>query len=354
MYNTFLTNNIDENQWDEFVDSHPMGSIYHLSSWKNVIQNSFKHITGQYIVVEDRQSKKIVAGLPVYHVKSRLLGDRLVSAPFAMCCDPLVSDPNALQEIVDCLLNLHTQVKSNYVEIRTLGDMPSQDGTFTVSGRNLMHEVTVDGDLDQLFKTFHKKSVRVLVNKAGKAGMTLKQSDHIDDLRVFYELFVQLRRQKALPPIPYAFFEALWHVYYNKGMLTLLLAVYKGDIVGGTLLLEYKKTLIAEYACDMPQFRKIGVNQFLDWECIKLVHSKRLSKYNFGRTSSTNHGLIQYKNKWATEMIPLPTYYYPSKYATDADGRELSIRYKMAEKVFKYSPPGLSKLIGDILYRHMG
>lgn len=44
-----------------------------------------------YFALLDKSAERIEDGLPVFHVKSLLLGDRLVSIPFATLCDPLVS-----------------------------------------------------------------------------------------------------------------------------------------------------------------------------------------------------------------------------------------------------------------------
>ncbi len=355
MTNTFLINKIDENQWDEFVHKHELGSIYHLSSWQQVIEKSFKHITCKHIVIQDHESTKILAGLPVFYVKSWLMGDRLVSAPFAMICDPLVTNPTDLSNINDYLLQLHKKVKTDYIEVRTTGHtILNEDSQFSASGGYQMHEVNVNKDPVHLFHSFHKKSVRVLIAKAEKAGLKIRHGEQNEDLTVFYKIFVQSRLRLGLPPIPFVFFKSLWQVFHPKGLLNLMLATYQGNVIGGLLLLEYKDSLIAEYACDLMEYRKFGVNQFLDWEAIKLAQSKGLCKYNFGRTSSSNHGLLQYKSRWATEAISLPAYYYPPEYSSNKKSEGSSIKYRVANKIFQYSPPNISILLGNFLYRHMG
>ena len=78
-------------EWDAFVARHPLGLVYHLSAWTRVLETAFPHIQGRFLVLKDGADGSIRAGLPVYTVKSWLLGRRVISVPFASFCDPLVS-----------------------------------------------------------------------------------------------------------------------------------------------------------------------------------------------------------------------------------------------------------------------
>src|ERR1700733_7670137 len=70
-----------ETEWDAFVFGHPVGSVYHTSAWKRVLEQAFPHIRGRVLVLRRADSDQIQGGLPVYKVSSWLLGNRLVSIP---------------------------------------------------------------------------------------------------------------------------------------------------------------------------------------------------------------------------------------------------------------------------------
>ena len=57
------------------------------------------------------------AGLPVYEVRSWLTGNRLVAAPFATLCDPLVSGPEDLGLLLDKVMQTARDRRSKHVEI---------------------------------------------------------------------------------------------------------------------------------------------------------------------------------------------------------------------------------------------
>lgn len=104
-----------DERWDQFVENHEMGLIYHLSGWKKVIEKTFPHIRGIFLAVVE--NNEIKAALPIYEVKSWLTGHRFVSVPFAQFCDPLVSSAIDLKLILQKIQDEH---KAESLEIKTM------------------------------------------------------------------------------------------------------------------------------------------------------------------------------------------------------------------------------------------
>ena len=103
--------------WDAFVARHPLGLVYHLSSWQRALETAFGHIRGRLLVLKDDASQ-IQAGLPVYNVRSWLLKNRTVSVPFADICDPLVSTKEEFGLLWQAIEDTARQHKSKKVKIR--------------------------------------------------------------------------------------------------------------------------------------------------------------------------------------------------------------------------------------------
>src|SRR5580658_8386102 len=90
----------EETQWDAFAAKHPLGLIYHRTPWKQVLEQAFPHIRGHFLVLRDNSTGEIQAGLPLYTLKSWLLGNRAVSVPFASFCDPLISSGEEFDQLL--------------------------------------------------------------------------------------------------------------------------------------------------------------------------------------------------------------------------------------------------------------
>ena len=107
-----------EAEWDAFVANHPRGSFFYESRWRHVLRDSFSHMEGRVAVVRTREDGRILGGLTVYRAKSWLLGDRLVSVPFASFVEPAISKAEDLKMLVDFLDAHRREEKVKRVELR--------------------------------------------------------------------------------------------------------------------------------------------------------------------------------------------------------------------------------------------
>src|SRR6478609_10295861 len=101
--------------WDRFVLASPAATFFHLSGWRTILENSFGHRA--YCRYVER-NKQICGILPLFHIRSRLFGNRLTSTPFCVAGYPV----SELEEIDDMLdrkaIELMHQLGAEYVEYR--------------------------------------------------------------------------------------------------------------------------------------------------------------------------------------------------------------------------------------------
>lgn len=345
----------DMPQWDTFVENHPFGSIYHLSGWKQVLEESFKHIKGNFIAIRDDNSNEIIAGIPLYTVRSLLTGNRLVSAPFAMFCDPLISTSEELETLLPPVFNMYKRERASYVETRTvMTSSHFQNSFFKPSKSYIHHYLQLDRSPEQLIKTFHKKSICVPISKAQQNKLKIRNGKSKADLFDFHHIYLHLRKRLELPPIPYIFFESLMKVFGHSQQLTLLLADFEGKTIGCSILLKFKKTVITEFGCDNIKFRKLYTNHFLDWEAIKLAHNEGYEFISFGRTSADNKGLIVYKSRWGTKAENISHFIFPEGVKSLIDEDQQSWKYRLVKQLAKNAPLPIFQMLGNFIYCHMG
>lgn len=70
------TNTIDPALWDQFVEHHPLGTIYHHRLWQDVILKTYGYQPLYHILLEDSAIFK--AAVSSVFVKSHLTGNRIV------------------------------------------------------------------------------------------------------------------------------------------------------------------------------------------------------------------------------------------------------------------------------------
>lgn len=341
--------------WDAFVKRHPLGVIYHLSSWHRVLESSFAHIRGRFLVLKD-DAGQIRAGLPVYNVRSWILKNRTVSIPFAPVCNPLVSTKDEFDVLWQAIADTARQNKSARIEIRTRrANVDWLPERIKAGAKYKHHYLPLDQSTDLLFRSFHDSCIRRRVHKAVHAGIVVEERRDEDSLRALYAMLVATRRRHSLLPMPFAFFEAMYRCLLPEHA-ALYLATLEGHPVGGVLALKFGDQWTAEYSGHIDSAPP-GTDQLVFWHAIQCAKSAGAAYFSFGRTSTSNTSLLEYKRRWATVEEDLTDFvWHPD--STQAQGDSSQAAYPgsvyTAMRILRYSPASVQRFFGDFCYRHLG
>jgi len=346
--------------WDRFVASHAHGLIYHTTAWKRALEQAFPHIRGRLLVLCDNNTRQIKAGLQVYTVKSWLLGKRIVSVPYASVSDLLVNTVDELDQLMPSVREHRSKTGARTIEIRTRSvEAVLRTPGLVPTGVYKHHILPLDRSVQTLFRTFAKSSICQKISKAEKAGVTVAETDE-RDLRVVYDILCQTRRRLNLPLMPFSFFQALSSSLGPRNM-KLFIARHQGRPVGCHVVLISTDLWISEFSGNTDDASS-GVNQLLYWDTIQRACNSGARAFSFGRTATSNTGLLEYKRRWAPIEEDL-TYFGETAGINGSSGasgpapassREASLSYRLAKSILSRSPLPVCKVIGRFCYRHLG
>lgn len=337
-------------RWDMFVAAHPLGLIYHTSSWKKVLEESFPHIQGKFLALSNPENGDIKSCLALYCLKSWLLGTRLVSIPLATFGNALVESPGDFSKLVS--LMGHSHPPERVVEFRVVQAPHLLDGSnFSVTSHIKHHYIKLNRSLPDLLSNC-SQLIRRMISKATKEGLVVVSGTNEDDLKTFYDLFVRTRRRLKLPPIPFRFFSALWKQFFPKN-LSILLAYRGTHAVSGMLVLKYKNYCHMDYVGEFAR-ENSGANQLLYWEAIKLASNEGYDFFSLGRTSPDNKGLIEHKRHWGTVEEDLPILTFDSNGTAVQVPAQSGLSYRLARRLSGCLPMPLYHLMGKFCYSHWG
>ncbi|MCK6620526.1 MAG: GNAT family N-acetyltransferase [Calditrichaceae bacterium] len=339
-----------DERWDQFVENHEMGLIYHLSGWKKVIEKTFPHIRGIFLAVVE--NNEIKAALPIYEVKSWLTGHRFVSVPFAQFCDPLVSSAIDLKLILQKIQDEH---KAESLEIKTM----NSSVFFNQLKLELIHHykyhyILLDKPPDLLKKQFHRTCVRQRISRAQESNIQVTQCASKTELQKFILLHSHTRKRLGLPLQPIDFFYNLWDILHSKNMLEIVFASKDEIVIAALLLLKFKNRVTVDISAYDEKYLNLSPTHLLFWETIKSSFEQGYQIYDFGRTSLNSEALIKFKNHWGTVMMDLPSYIQPDLSNRNKMIKENSIKYKIVKNLCRISPQPIYEMIGKMVYRHVG
>ena len=338
---------IDElgaDRWDRFVENHPHGSVYHTSAWHRVIEKAYGY-SPRYLVLTDEQGE-IRAGLPFTTVRNLFLGERMVAFPFSDYCDPLAETDEHRAELTSRFFSLAPESGLKGAEIRFYRNADELSEP-TIS--NFVLDLR-SGE-EAIFQRFHKSCIQRVIRKAEREEVEIVSGATDDDLEAFYQLHLATRRKLGVPSQPLCFFQHLRNEMGRIGAFELLLARYKGEVVGAHILLHLKDTAYYRFGASNPDVLWVGPNHLLFWKAIQSACRAGRDFFDFGRASRHEETLALFKRRWGAVARPL-SYSTSGQSASAVEAASGSVLAGLASSIVRHLPLPMLRFSGA-LYRFL-
>ena len=337
-------------RWDAFVTAHSEGTIYHRSDWKRILEGAYHHLRGYVLVLVDPDTDSILAGVPVYHATSRLLGDRLVCAPYSTWCSPLVSHSDHLRVLLGEIRDLASRSGATRAQVRCRGQEGDPLPDWTVERKWKHHVIQLNRDRDAVWDGLARTAVRQMVRKAQRDGISVAAGHDEGAMRLFYAALVETRRRLGLPMLPYRYFASLQQTL-SQDIRTILVARRAGRVLGAALTLTEHGICHLELTGEYSASRRSGAMQLLVWEAIERAYAAGCYEFSFGRTGPDNVGLLRYKRRWNTREEDLSTLTWVGQGAGESVGA-IALAEPIAKWVLRRVPRPVYKRLGSFIYSH--
>ena len=330
-----------ESKWSDYLTGCPEATIYHTPEWMHFLSKTFDYEPEHIFLLNE--TGDIDGILPLMRVESWLTKNRMETMPFSHICGMLGNSNALISEIVSkfSLQNI------KYIQINAEVNHSDfvQESTFCT------HVLSLLKSKEEIWKGMDKGSTRWAVNKSKKEGVVVEETTDESDLQSFYDLNCLTKKELGVPCHPYIFFKNMMDILKNH--VHLYVSRYKGEVIGGGIMLEYNGQVVYGYgAADPTHLKQYPYNAFV-WKSIEDAVERCCNSYDFGRTSHENIGLIQFKQHWGTERKELIYSYYPENPSSISSNRDGGL-YLLANKGIQHMPTGLYKMMSNNVFRHFG
>lgn len=334
----------DAARWDAFVLQCPEATFFHLSAWKGVIEDVFRHRT--WFLYAERAGQ-IVGVLPLAEVKSVLFGHALTSLPFCVYGGVAVSEGSgeaaALLEAEAEALALRLGVQ--HLEYRNLTarheDWPRQ--TLYVTFRKPI----LPGVEDNMLAIPRKQ--RAMVRKGIKNGLRADIDSTVDR---FFALYADNVLRHGTPALPRRFFAALKE-RFGDACEVLTVSSPEGKPLSSVLSFYFRDEVLPYYAGDDLAARDLAANDFKYWELMRRACERGCRLFDYGR-SKVGTGPYSFKKNWGFEPQPLSYEYRLYKRADIPQNNPMNPKYRAFIALWKRLPPGVANALGPHIVRNLG
>ncbi len=340
-----IINPLESAEWDNQITSHPEVTFFHSFMWAKILNATYGY-RPDYLVVRD--CNRIKALLPVMGIDSFLTGKRGVSLPFTDFCQPILGEEVEVDDIWNVLQVHGKQQKWKYFEVRGGDGLRGKIPVFSSCYEQVLPLSENTQSVYSNFKESHKRNVK----KAGKVGLEVSVDNSMEAVKKFYTLNLLTRKRHGLPPQPFSFFKNLYHVALKGGSANIFLANIDGKAVAGALCLHFCNKAIYKYGASDSQFQHLRPNNLVIWKAIEWYCQNGYEQFSFGRTDTSHTGLKKFKAGWGAHANVVNYYRYSFL------GKEIVESVAKVDgwhtKIFSRMPLPLLKLIGAVLYKHVG
>lgn len=336
----------DRQNWDEFVLNCEASSLYHLSGWKDVIEESFGKKTF-YLLCEE-SGGKLKGVLPLAHMRSRIFGNFFVSLPYLNYAGICANDGMAASALLSEAVLKAKAAGAAHIELRHT--LP-----FEHSGTNLLQEklskVTMKLKLlppDELWKALGSK-LRSQISKPEKAGMEARIGKE-EELESFYHVFSTNMRDLGTPVYSIKFFRNIFKYFRDSVWIS---AVYNGgEPVAAGFLAGFKGTLEIPWASSLKKYNSSAPNMLLYWNSIRFASENGFAHFDFGRCTP-NEGTYRFKEQWGAKPAQLYWHYWTKDNAAMPEINPSNPKYRKAIDLWKKLPVWLTKIIGPGIIKNI-
>lgn len=330
--------------WDARVDSLPGGGFFHTQSWASVLAETYGYTPAYHATW---QGDSITGMFPLMILRSWLTGTRAICLPFTDFCRPLAMDSDTGEMLLEELTRRAKSEDCRYLEIRGSTQGLSE---LNPSSKYLEHRIDLSDEVEAMKRL--RSEVRTAIRKAEKIGVMVAQDDRLSAMEEFFRLQCLSRRRHGLPPQPWKFFETIWRHIIRSGKGRVFLASHSGRVVAGAVFFHFGDEVIYKFGASDMEFQKLRANNLLFWTAIQ-AYSKAGSKVmSMGRSSIEDQGLRQFKCGWGANESEVPYFRLRSGQLTPmaVTGKEEGWH----NQVFSRLPLPVSRIIGRLLYKHIG
>ncbi len=339
-------------RWDSFVQNHLYGTVYQHSCWMKVIASTYRHTRPLCFAIED-ESGNIRAAIPCFVVKSRLTGTRIVSLPFSGYCDPLADSASDFTKLLDRIIDELESISASYYELRAFRKPDSiGDARLKIHNYHKTHVLSLEKGFAEIRKAL-PRDVIYSQKRAVKSGVTIKRVETEEDFKKFYLINADTRKRQGFPVQPYRLFRNMWEILEPHGYLVAFLAEWNKKNIAGIVLFKFKNVVYDVFRASIAEYSAVRPNHLLLWTAIEMACLQGYDYFDFGKTTSENQGLLDFKNRWGGSIYDVPYLYYPEVKGIMSLTQD-DLKLRLLRFIGSRIPLPIAKTMGRIAYRHLG
>jgi FemAB-related protein (PEP-CTERM system-associated) len=328
-----------EKDWNAFIEASSKAVFAHHLGWKRVVEETFGH--QPFYLMAYRQNQ-VVGILPLFLIKSIFFENYLVTGPYLTFGGMISIDEHTASALVKRATQIARETKASYIEVRN--DQVYPQLPFT---KDFYYTLILDlsSGEEKIWNAKVKPATRRNVRKAQQSGLEIVEG------KEFIDQFIQINavnmHRLGSPAHGQRFFYNILRFFPNA---SLLMVRHQQELVGGTLLVSFKDTMLMPWVGSLEKYFELRPNNLIYWGAIQLAIRQGFRFFDFGR-SKFDSGTFRFKAQYGAEPVPLFYQYQLTRTRRMPDVDPDAPQYRKLIEIWKRLPRPAANLIGPLIIR---
>jgi FemAB-related protein (PEP-CTERM system-associated) len=282
----------DCSAWDHYVEHSADGLPLQLTGWRDIFAQTNGYETFYLMACDGSQ---LVGVMPLFLVRSFLLGNTLTTPPGALCAD---SD-GAAGALIE-----HGQTLAHQVGAKRLVLQDSRQawpGELQTSSHHVHWLVDLREGEEKLWKGLDG-NIRRQVRLAQRNGLTVAVDRSGDKLDDFYGLFSRFTHQAGTPVFGRDFLAAIIKTF--PGRFNIVVVYHADQPIAAYFQLEMGGLMSGMWGAALPEFLSLRPVYLAYWTIISEAVAGGFDYLDMGR-SPANSNAAKYKGQWGGVCRPV-------------------------------------------------
>ncbi|MHA1381678.1 MAG: GNAT family N-acetyltransferase [Candidatus Helarchaeota archaeon] len=283
-----IANNEELKKWDDFVDSSPIGTIFHKINWLLAVE---KHTKSKFYPLIGYKGEKLIAIFPIFYLKKFII--KMIFSPPPKCEIPylgpiFISFEHLNQRKIESILNgfidsslefLREELRPDYIYIKSSPGfcdlrsfirhnfhiIPRYDYILNIENPNDLIK-KFSPDLRRNIKKMEKKEVQVKIGS-------------FDDIKKVYQLIKKRYEEQNIRfPLSFNYLSEIYRSFSPQNLRIFILK-HKHNIITGGIKPIYRRKIIDWVGQPKVDLFDGTPNDFLHFNIIKWGFKEGLEKY---------------------------------------------------------------------------
>ncbi len=282
----------DEADWNNYVRASENGLPFHLAGWRSVLAKTYGYRT-HFLMA--REGERVTGVLPLFLVRSRLVGDRAMTLPGGLCAE----SPEAAQALVARGREVARQAGAEQLVLQDTRQVWLDEMQTASDHEHWLVDVRMEPD--ELWAAMDK-DIRRQVRIARRNELSVEIDTDGERLGDFYHVLSHFVHQVGTPAFGREFLENVVEAF--PGGFNIAVVYLDGQPIGGYFQLVMGNTMYGVWGATLREYLDLRPVYLAYWEMLDYACQNGYEWLDMGR-SPAGSGASRFKKQWGGVSRPV-------------------------------------------------